>query len=78
MDKHGKGIVEAVVKEAVEKQMRRGVKNAPRKAVENTGVKARTKRSREREWSVKVAVDAEEERWWLRIVRDTLTMMSCR
>jgi len=61
MDEHGKGIVEAVVKEAVEKQMKRGVKKAARKVVENTGVKERTKRSREREWSVEVAVDTEEE-----------------
>jgi hypothetical protein len=61
MDEHGKGIVEAVVKEAVEKEMKRGVKNAARKAVENTCVKERTKRSKEREWSLEVAVDTEEE-----------------
>jgi hypothetical protein len=61
MDKHGKGIVEAVVKEAVEKEIIE-VKKAARKAVENASVKDRSMRSRVREWSTEVAVDAEEEK----------------
>lgn len=47
MDKHGKGIVEAVVKGAVEREMKRGVKKAMRKTVENAGLKERSVRSRE-------------------------------
>jgi hypothetical protein len=49
MDEHGKGIVEAVVKEAVKKD------------VKNASVKEMGKGSRERKWILQVEVDAEEE-----------------